>query len=204
MTGFLINIVMAKINMFFSENLITPDKKNSLSWKRKFRWMLWIPDICDGKIDTLPPSKSARPNLSFKEIEVQHLTETIYLPGKPEWKTLDLTLYDVYNNCTIANNCRNPKTHPIINWVNKLYEVNDNDAKYLYSNNYDNKFTVPRAILYLLDGCGSICETWVYENVWLQSVDFGELNMADSDILYVDCVLRYARGYWSRESVVGG
>ena len=96
---------MASMN--FGENFNISNN----SFKRKFRWLLEIPDVCGDKINTLPPSKSARPSVSFKEIEVQHLSETIYFPGKPDWKPLNLTVYDV----------KTPDySHPIIKWISKL------------------------------------------------------------------------------------
>jgi hypothetical protein len=167
-------------NMNFGENF---DLSNN-SFKRKFRWLLEIPDVCGDRINTLPPSKSARPSISFKEIEVQHLSETIYFPGKPDWKPLNLTVYDVK---TSSGN------HPIIDWIAKLYEVNEGSATYKKS---CDGFKVNSARLSMFDGCGNTCETWIFESAWVQSADFGELEMSSSDITYCDLTLRYDRAYW--------
>ena len=67
----------------------------STCFKRKFRWLFTIKDISAEGINALAPHKSARPTITFKEIEAQHLTETIYYPGKPDWKPVALTLYDL-------------------------------------------------------------------------------------------------------------
>ena len=48
---------------------------------RKFRWIFTIDGVCDDGTSALPPDKGARPSLNFKEIEVQHLNETIYFAG---------------------------------------------------------------------------------------------------------------------------
>ena len=64
-------------------------------FKRKNRWLFTIPEISAEGINALPPSKASRPGLSFKELSMEHLTETIYYPGKPEWKPITLTLYDL-------------------------------------------------------------------------------------------------------------
>ena len=167
-------------NMNFGENF---DLSNN-SFKRKFRWLLEIPDVCGDKINTLPPSKSARPSVSFKEIEVQHLSETIYFPGKPDWKPLNLTVYDV----------KTPNfSHPIINWISKIYEVDN--FTFNYKKSCDG-FKVSFVNLFMFDGCGNKCETWTFESAWVQSADFGELDMSSSDVIYCDLTLRYDRAYW--------
>src|ERR1022692_894224 len=81
-------------------------------FKQKHRWLFMIPDVSAQGINALPPSKAARPSVSFKEIEVQHVTETIYYPGKPEWKTITLSLYDL--------GCRDS---PIMTWLKRLYDA---------------------------------------------------------------------------------
>ena len=65
-------------------------------FKRKHRWFVKFDDI--DYADILPPNKTARPTLSFKEMEAQHLNETIYFPGKPDWKPINLTLYEMIFN----------------------------------------------------------------------------------------------------------
>ena len=83
----------------------------STCFKRKFRWLFKIEDISAEGINALAPQKSARPTITFKEIEAQHLTETIYYPGKPDWKPVALTLYDIKKN-----------KHPIFEWLKTLYD----------------------------------------------------------------------------------
>ena len=65
-------------------------------FKRKHRWLFEIEDVSgDPAVSkVLPPSKASRPNLQFKELEAQHVSETIYFPGKPDWKPITVTLYD--------------------------------------------------------------------------------------------------------------
>ncbi len=84
-------------------------------YKRKFRWLFQISvagmQVSAKGVKSLPPSKSARPHLSFKETEVQHLNETVYYPSKPEWKPINLTLYDM------------PRSdHPVWEWIKKFYD----------------------------------------------------------------------------------
>ena len=64
--------------------------------KTKFRWLFYLPKISAdeeaGTAYSLPPRRSARPSISWKEQEVQHITETIYYPFKPDWKPIPLHL----------------------------------------------------------------------------------------------------------------
>ena len=130
-------------------------------------------------------SKSARPNLSFKEIEAQHLNETIYFTGKPEWKPITLTLYET----------KHAAFHPVFNWLRQVYNPRNTasfDSSYKPS---CDGFKKPKATLELYDGCGEILETWVYESIWPQSVEFGDLDMTSSDVITCDITLRYDRAY---------
>jgi len=92
---------------------------------RKFRWMFGLDDISphlrDGSVNVLPPKKAARPQITFKDMEAQHLSETVFFPGKAEWKPINITLYDL------------PKDigHPVFEWVRRIYRPepqHDGDA----------------------------------------------------------------------------
>jgi hypothetical protein len=152
---------------------------DDVCFKRKFRWLLTIPEVSAEKISTLPPLKSARPSLSFKEMEAQHVSETIYFPGKPEWKPISLSLYDI----------KKP-THPVFDWIKKLYDPQAGTYQFSCEG-----FKKDRATLELYDGCGEVIETWIFENVWPQSIEFGELDMTASEFLTCDLTLRYDRAY---------
>lgn len=163
-------------------------------FKRKFRWMFFLEGVSASGVSALPPQKSARPNLSFKEISVEHITETIYFPGKPEWKPLELTLYDIKQS-----------RNPVILWLNKLYNPRPGNQSQggtynpsgIDTSNIIDVFGVkqPSAKLSLYDGCGNEIEQWFYINVWPQTIEFGELDMSSGDVMYIDLTLRYDRAY---------
>ena len=163
-------------NMGFDFGLADPNT----CFKRKHRWLFKIEDVSANGINSLAPLKAARPTISFKEIEVQHLTETVYFPGKPEWKPITLTLYD-----------RKSYLNPIFNWLSKIYDPS-NGSKY---NPSCDGFKVQQASLEMYDGCGNVLETWVFESVWPQSIDFGDLDMSSSEVMTCDLTLRYDRAY---------
>lgn len=156
-------------------------------FKQKNRWIFYIDGVSGlggsttNGISALPPSKSARPNFSFKELEVQHVTETIYFPGKPDWKPVNLTLYDLKQN-----------QHPVFEWVKKVYDPSTGQYKTSCDNNFKKTGN-----LCLYSGDGYLLEQWTFENAWPQMVEFGDLDMGVADVITCEITLRYDRAYIS-------
>ena len=146
-------------------------------FKNKNRWMFTIDGISEDGVNALPPNKAARPSLSFKEIEVQHVNEIVYLPGKPDWKPINLVLYDIKKN-----------KHPVLEWIKTIYNPETGEYK------LDSKFK-KKAKLELFDGCGKVIESWVFEEAWPNNIEWGDLDMSTSEIVVVDLTLRYSRAY---------
>lgn len=167
-------------SMGFDFGLASPEA----CFKRKNRWIFYIDGIIADEsasgINSLPPSKAARPSLQFKEIEAQHLNETVYYPGKPEWKPITITLYDLQKN-----------NHPIFEWLSEIYIPDDIDLSIFPSSSGFKR----EASLRLYDGCGGIIEKWIFENAWPQNIEFGELDMSESGVVTCDLTLRYDRAY---------
>jgi hypothetical protein len=187
-------------------------------FKKKNRWAFVVKDFIgmeDFSQPILPPIKSARPNLSFKEISVEHVIETITIPGKPEWSTLEVTMYEI--QC---------KKNPMFEWLKRLYNPQNGtygqtttpDLAILGSNlananlgtlansltsGLQSTFKIPKAELTLLDGCGLALETWIYEGLWPQKIDWGDLDMSSSEVVTVDVSFRYDRAYWIDTPGVG-
>ena len=152
-------------------------------FKRKYRWMFHITGVCGGQdaiSPLLPPGKAGRPSLSFKEMDAQHITETVYFPGKPEWKPISLTLYDI----------KTERFNPVIQWIAKMYKVSEQEVSWNAGgpNNFKRDCSID-----LYDGIGNIVEQWRLENVWPISIDFGDLDFGSSEILTIDLQLRYDR-----------
>jgi len=154
-------------------------------FKRKNRWLFKIDDVSDDGASALPPLKSARPSLTFKEMEAQHLTETIYFPSKPEWKPIQLTLYDIKVDGT-------DRGSKVFDWIKKIYDPKIDTGNWKAS--CDGTFK-KRCTLEMYDGCGMLCEKWTFENAWPQVIEWGDLDMADSSVLTIDITLRYDRAY---------
>lgn len=160
---------------------------------RKFRWLFFIDGVSDDGTNSLPPDKGARPSLSFKEIEAQHLNETVYFPSKPDWKPIQLTLFDI----------KVPgRVNPVFNWLKEQYDVCGGDpleevrsggmdiAKWKMTGNF--KKTVR---LEMYDGCGNLVERWWYQNAWPNNIEWGDLDMNTNDYVTVELTLRYDRAW---------
>lgn len=169
---------MAGRDMGFDFGLENP----KTCFKQKNRWLFKIKDISADGVSALPPARGARPSITFKETEAQHLHETIYYPAKPEWKPINLTLYDIKKEGAI--------THPIFDYLKKYYDPGLGLFK------TPDQLKVSEATLELYDGCGNTIEKWTFENVYASSVEFGELDMSTSDILYCDLTIRYDRAFY--------
>lgn len=147
--------------------------------KQRFRWLFRIPNISASGTNSLPPSASARPNISFKEMEVHHVTETLYYPGKPDWKPIPLKLYDI----------KKP-VNPVFQWVKQVYNACNGNYNPVTAGQFKQT-----CLLEMYDGCGSVLEQWQFENAWPQAIEFGELDMGNSEVLTVDLTLRYDRAF---------
>lgn len=152
-------------------------------FKRKHRWIFRINDVASDGIGVLLHQKAARPSLSFKETEVTHMQETIYLPGRPDWKPITMTLYDTKPIFSDEN------FHPVFRWIESYYRPSDGRFR------YPADFKKDYAFLSLYDGCGNSVEQWNFESVWCQNVEFGELDMGNSEVVTCDITLRYDRAY---------
>jgi hypothetical protein len=162
--------------------------------KQKFRWLFQISGISaldTGISKALPPRRSARPTLGWKEQEVNHLTETVYFPLKPTWEPVDLVLYDI---CRNGNQC-----NPVFVWI-ATSQANQQSGGF-YDPQVGKMIPIVDAKLkrqgdiYVYDGCGNELEHWVLENCYPHQVRWGELDMDSSDLLTVEVSLRYDRAY---------
>lgn len=159
--------------------------------KRQFRWMFTIDNVIgdlssSGSMQCLPPEKSARPSLSFKEMNVQHMIEEVFYPAKPDWKPITVTVFDLQKS-----------EHPVWMWLNNLYFIDEQNAKFVEPNAIKGPTEgfIRQCTLQLFNGCGEIVETWVYDDCWPQSVNFQPLDMTQNGLVMCEVTLRYARAY---------
>ena len=179
----------------------------SAVFKRKFRFFVSIQNFAS-PTSLLPiiPERAARPSISINEMKAEHTTETIYYPGRPEWKPIQFTFFD-YVPYPTGGNTNTP--HPMWIWLNYYYNtfsgnlktsyndpVYNSPAPYLQSVNGQSISRIKRNILiHVFDGSGNEIERWAYANCYPTEIDFGDLDMGDQDICRVTCTMRYDRAY---------
>ena len=156
----------------------------NLFLKQKSRWLFQIQNITSGNVESapLPCVKASRPKLNFREMQAEHLNETISFPSKPEWQPIQLSIYD---RCI-------PYEHPIMTWLKQQYNPADCSKWYPCIDPLSFKTC---ATLILVDGCGDKLEEWCIEHCYPQSVDFGELDMQSMDVVTAEVTLKYDRAY---------
>jgi hypothetical protein len=154
---------------------------NKTCFKRKYQWLFKLDGVISQGVNAIPPFRGARPSFSFKEMEVQHLNETIYFPSKAEYKPITLTLYDLKRN-----------KHPVFEWIKKVYNP-CNTGTWKPSTGGDS--LKKSATLEIYSGCGDVLEKWKLDNCFPQTAEFGELDMSSSEVIMVDVTLRYDRAY---------
>lgn len=155
--------------------------------KRKFRYLFRIDGVVadsNAPMKTLPPIQSARPNLNFKEMQVNHLIEDVFYPAKPDWKPISLTLYDLKID-----------PHPVWEWIKEFYDPKSGTLLSPNEKQGPTEGFIRKAILDLYDGCGELVESWVYEDAWPQAINFQTLDMGSSEIVTLDITIRYVRAY---------
>lgn len=171
----------------------------NLLFKRKFRWTFSIDSIIgdfqDG-VDILPALKGGRPNLAWKEIESQHVVESVFFPGRPDWKPIQFTLYDY---CFRGQ-------HPVFQWIREVYDLSAGplDFRPIVSGGVSRLGGADsfkrEGTLSLLSGCGDVIEKWILENCWPQTTDWGELDWGISEVATCQVTLRYDRAYEAAQS----
>lgn len=169
-------------------------ERDDVDVMRKFRWLFKIPGISceDSSVSkALPARRGARPGLSWKEQEFPHLIENISYPMKPEWKPVQLHLFDLSCN-----------DNAVFNWIilNQRHFGSGiyNPKQGVWTPVIDAEFK-RTATLLMLDGCSNVKEKWIFEGCYPKSIEWGDLEMDLSDVVTVDITLGYDRAYIENE-----
>ncbi len=162
------------------------------SLKQKYRWFFGIENITGDDDSALPCIRAARPKMNFREMQAEHLNETISYPSKPEWQPIQLVLFD---------RCINT-LNPILSWLKQQYDPSNFGCGAWYPC-LDALSFKTCGTLSLYDGCGSIVEQWILEHIYPQNIDFGELDMSSGEVVTVEFTLRYDRAYQIRAAANG-
>ena len=138
--------------------------------KIKQRFLMQIDGIPAYLIKTMN-----RPQITFEEVQLDHLNIRRWVKGKGVWQTLQCTLYDpVVPSAAQA----------VMEWVRLAHEsVTGRDG---YSDFYKKDVTFQ-----VLGPVGDIVEEWKLKGAWIQDAQFGELDFSSSDPVDITLTLRY-------------
>ncbi len=107
-----------------------------------------------------------RPQITFEEIELNHINVKRYLKGKGTWEPLEITLYDPI----VPSGAQ-----AVMEWVRLHHEsVTGRDG---YSDFYKKNVTFN-----LLDPVGAVVEEWELKGAMIQSANFGDMDFSSSDV----------------------
>lgn len=148
--------------------------------KRKFRWVFQIAFCNFQRI--VPPyfvKTASRPDLTIEETEINFLNEKTWIPGKPAWESITVTYYDVASSANIE----------LWSWIATIYDITDPTCRWMNAKRQD---YAGQGYLGMLDGCGSIVEQWLFNDMWPTSIKFGDLDYSSSDVCEIEISLRYS------------
>ena len=138
--------------------------------KLKNRFIMEISGIPAFTIKT-----ASRPQITFDEVELNHMNITKYVKGKGKWQTMQITLYDpIVPSAASA----------VIEWIRLHHEsATGRDG---YQDFYKKNIT-----LNTLGPVGDIVEKWTLYGSWIQDATFGDLAFDSSDPVEITLTLRY-------------
>ena len=106
-----------------------------------------------------------RPQITFEEIELNHINVKRYLKGKGTWEPLEITLYDPI----VPSGAQ-----AVMEWVRLHHEsVTGRDG---YSDFYKKDLTVN-----ILGPVGDIVSEWILKGAFITSANFGDYNWDTED-----------------------
>ena len=117
-----------------------------------------------------------RPQITFEEIELNHINVKRYLKGKGTWEPLEITLYDPI----VPSGAQ-----AVMEWVRLHHEsVTGRDG---YSDFYKKEIKFN-----LLGPVGDKVEEWVLHGAFIQTANFNDLDFANgTDVADISLTLRY-------------
>tara|TARA_Y100001963_G_scaffold117872_1_gene164062 strand:- start:335 stop:823 length:489 start_codon:yes stop_codon:yes gene_type:complete len=138
--------------------------------KIKHRYIMQIDGVPAYLIKT-----ANRPQITFEEVQLDHMNVRRWVKGKGVWQQMQITLYDpVVPSAAQA----------VMEWVRLSHEsVTGRDG---YSDFYKKDVTFQ-----VLGPVGDVVEEWKLKGTWIQDAQFGDLDFASSDPVDITVTLRY-------------
>ena len=116
-----------------------------------------------------------RPQITFEEIELNHINVKRYLKGKGTWEPLEITLYDPI----VPSGAQ-----AVMEWVRLHHEsVTGRDG---YSDFYKKEIKFN-----LLGPVGDKVEEWTLKGAFISAATFGDMDWATEDPLQIELTIKY-------------
>ena len=162
--------------------------------KRGFRFILSVAGGANFGISDFLVKNVKKPAVGVGEGVHNFLNHTFYYPGRFTWQEVNFTVVD-----TVAADANASKQ------VMKLLEASGYELPTTPTTAGDRKSMSKKASvnglgtvqIKTLDAEGEVVETWVLNNAWVKTADFGQLDYATEDLLNVSIGLRYDNAYLS-------
>ena len=139
--------------------------------KIKHRYIMQIDGVPAYLIKT-----ANRPQITFEEVQLDHMNVRRWVKGKGTWETLEVTLYDP----VVPSGAQ-----AVMEWVRLSHEsVTGRDG---YSDFYKKDITIN-----VLGPVGDKVEEWTLKGAWIQSANFNDLDWGSgTDPVDIAITLRY-------------
>ena len=138
--------------------------------KIKHRYIMQIDGVPAYLIKT-----ANRPQITFEEVQLDHMNVRRWVKGKGVWQQMQITLYDpVVPSAAQA----------VMEWIRLSHEsVTGRDG---YSDFYKKDVTFQ-----VLGPVGDVVEEWKLKGTWIQDAQFGDMDFQSSDPVDITVTLRY-------------
>ena len=130
------------------------------------------------QIDGIPAytiKATARPKISFEEIELKHMNVSRWVKGKGIWDPMEVTLYDP----VVPSSAQ-----AVMEWVRLSHEsVTGRDG---YSDFYKKDLQIK-----VLGPVGDVVEQWDLKGAFITAADFGALAFESAEPTEIAMTIRY-------------
>ena len=146
-------------------------------FKRKFRWTLDIVTRCGVVVSRSFVKVAGRPKINVDSVEINYLNAVTWITGKAKWEPINITYYDVAGANSVG----------LLSWLASVYDFTSPVLLPMS----ERAGYAGTGTLTMYDGCGSALEVWQLNNMFPESIDFGDVDYESGDICTIELSCRY-------------
>ena len=173
----LFNMTVASDNAGGNQGLLMP----KLQFRYRVNFINFGIDASSGLSLTKQVMQCARPNVTFDDITLNVYNSTLYLPGKPKWQAIGITIRDDASGS--VSKAVGQQMQKQFDFVEQASAPTGADFKF-------------QTNIEVLDGGNGtsvpvVLEAWELYGCYIQSANYNELNYATNDPATITLSLRY-------------